>query len=261
MPWPITIFADEADSTAAGQAAFIQTQGLDGWDVRNINGRNVLDLLDSDVEEILATAIPVQAIGSPVNKVAMGPGKAEQEFEKFERAVLMAGKLGTKRIRLFTPEGDDWEGVKSWMRPMVDLAQATDLVILHENDAKFYGAYPENSKRLLAEFGGPNFKAAFDFANTVLIGFRPERDWFPWIVPHLDTLHIKDAVESEQRVVPAGQGDGEIAKILAYLREAGWQGTLTIEPHLKSAGPYGGFSGTDLCAVAVEALRALLEAK
>jgi len=263
MAWPVTIFADEADPAFAGQAEYVRTRCLDGVDVRNANGRNVLDLTDEDIAEILASGVRVQSVGSPVNKVALDPLLAEGEFVKFERAVLMAVRLKTDRIRIFTPEPrkgtDDWELVKSWLRPMVDLATKHDLIVLHENDWFFYGAYPVNAQRIFSEFGGPHFRAAFDFANSVLVSSRAMRDWFPWLLPHLDTLHIKDFVESESRVVPAGEGDGQIQETLEYLAGAGWKGTLTLEPHLAVAGKMGGFCGPENCDRALLALDGMME--
>jgi len=82
-------------------------------------------------------------------------------------------------------------------------------------------------------------------------------DWFPWVIPFVDTLHIKDAIEAERRVVKAGDGDGELLEGLKAMVEAGWSGPLTIEPHLSAAGPFGGFSGEDLFEVAVTALRSV----
>ncbi len=63
---------------------------------------------------------------------------------------------------------------------------------------------------------------------------------------------------ADQRVVPAGKGDGEIEETLRYLIAEGWNGNLTIEPHLQAAGPMGGFSGPELFSVAVESLREVL---
>ena len=42
---------------------------------------------------------------------------------------------------------------------------------------------------------------------------------------------------------------------LRWLLTQGWSGPLTIEPHLASAGAFGGFSGEQLFEVAVDALR------
>jgi sugar phosphate isomerase/epimerase len=59
-------------------------------------------------------------------------------------------------------------------------------------------------------------------------------------------------------VVPAGQGDGEVAETLAALRDSGFQGYLSLEPHLVMAGSFGGFSGPDGFRLASGALKDLL---
>jgi len=140
----------------------------------------------------------------------------------------------------------------------VSMATDADVVLIHENDGHYYGAFPEHSKRLFGEIGGPHFKAAFDFANTVLIGFRPMRDWFPWLLPHLDTLHIKDAIETDHLVVAAGEGDGQVVETIRFLISQNWHGPLTLEPHLKAAGPLGGYSGPKLFAHAAERMKAVV---
>jgi sugar phosphate isomerase/epimerase len=60
------------------------------------------------------------------------------------------------------------------------------------------------------------------------------------------------------KIMPAGEGDGQIVETLKWLKENGWSGPLTIEPHLKAAGPYGGFSGPELFKVAADALKNVL---
>lgn len=265
---PITGFADEVGPSLDDQIAAFKRLNLDGLDLRSVDGVNVLELTNEQLARVKAETqkhgLPVQAVGSPVNKVALSPDNRERELARLARAVAIAERLGVKRIRVFSPEvppGEEekaWPEVKAWMEEQVRLAEKAEVLLLHENDARFYGAYPENAQRLFAEFGGPNFKAAFDFANTVLIGFRAMRDWFPWLLPHLDTLHIKDAVESEGRVVPAGEGDGQLLETFRFLKEKGWRGTLTLEPHLQAAGPFGGYSGEQLFETAAKALRSLL---
>jgi sugar phosphate isomerase/epimerase len=84
------------------------------------------------------------------------------------------------------------------------------------------------------------------------------RDWFPWLLPHLDTLHIKDAIESSHKVVPAGEGDGELAATLRFLMSQNWHGPLTLEPHLQAAGPLGGYSGPELFAHAARQMKSVV---
>ena len=69
---------------------------------------------------------------------------------------------------------------------------------------------------------------------------------------------IKDGLMADQQVVPAGQGDGEVRELLRALQARGYDGFLSLEPHLTHAGPFSGFSGPELFGVAVKALRELL---
>lgn len=265
---PITGFADEVSPSLDVQIATFKKLKLDGLDLRSIDGVNVLDLSDQQLiclqEQTEKHQLPVQAIDSPVNKVHLTSENREIELAKTARAIEIAVRLKVKRIRIFSPEvprGQDdqmWPDVKAWMSDQIALAEKAGVVLLHENDARFYGAYPENAKRLFAEFAGTNFKAAFDFANTVLIGYRAMDHWFPWILPYLDTLHIKDAVEKDGKVVPAGEGEGQLLEAFRFLKEKGWEGPLTLEPHLQAAGPLGGYSGEQLFEVATNALRSVL---
>ncbi|MBS1706155.1 MAG: sugar phosphate isomerase/epimerase [Armatimonadetes bacterium] len=267
MPsWPITIFADECSAVYAEQVDFVRKNHLDGIDLRTVNGRNVVDVTAEDIDEIRRSGVHIQCIGSPVNKVNVVDRGHASEIDKLVRSIDLACAVDCSRIRIFTPEvppemdrEEAWAIVMEWMQPMVDLAKERSLILLIENDSHFYGAHPVQAARFFDHFGCDNVKAAFDFANTVMIGYRPFPDWFPWILPHTDTIHIKDAVEAEHRVVPAGEGDGQVRQTLAFLRDQGWSGTLTIEPHLQVAGPFSGFSGVDLSELAVNKLRAILD--
>jgi len=262
MNWKISAFADEISTDLTEQFETLESHGIGGVDLRSAYGKNVMTLTDSDIASILKEAenfgLEIQCIASPINKVTLTTGSKEKELEKLVRAGEVAKKCGVKRIRIFTPEADNWEVVKDWMSPQVQYAIDNDLLLIHENDAKYYGAYPENAKKLFLEFGGDHFKAAFDFANTVQIGYRAMDDWFPWLLPHLDTLHIKDAIAETNKVVAAGEGDGQIRETFAYLQTQGWQGPLAIEPHLEFAGERQGFSGPEKFEVAVDALRQIL---
>jgi sugar phosphate isomerase/epimerase len=70
---------------------------------------------------------------------------------------------------------------------------------------------------------------------------------------------VKDALASDGRVVPAGQGDGELPATLAALRETQYSGYLSLEPHLGEAGRFGGFSGPALFGRAAQALSSLVQ--
>jgi len=97
-------------------------------------------------------------------------------------------------------------------------------------------------------------RAAFDFANFILAGEKPIDNW-PALKPYTVHIHIKDARLSDKKIVPAGQGDGDIGRILKDAYDSGYRGFLTMEPHLAKGGQFSGFSGPDLFKVAVDALK------
>lgn len=264
--FPTSGFADEISPDLEVQLTTLERLGVGGIDVRGLDGKNVLDLSVERLSELRLAAeardIRIQCVGSPVNKVPATPQNRKGEIAKLAKSIEAAKVLGTDRIRIFTPEtggGDEddvhWPEVLAWMAEMAAMASDAGLILVHENDARFYGAYPNNCRRMMEELGGPHFRALFDFSNAVLIGYRPFPDWFPWILPHLDTLHIKDSIEATGAIVPSGEGDGQMMETLRWLIGQGWQGTLTLEPHLSAKGPFGGFSGPQLFETAVNALR------
>jgi sugar phosphate isomerase/epimerase len=58
--------------------------------------------------------------------------------------------------------------------------------------------------------------------------------------------------------VPVGQGDGQVRETLAALRDSGFEGYLSLEPHLGLAGRFGGFSGPEGFRRDAQALKALV---
>ena len=59
-------------------------------------------------------------------------------------------------------------------------------------------------------------------------------------------------------VVPAGEGDGQVRETLAALRDSGFEGFVSLEPHLAQAGRCGGFSGPEGFARASQSLKLIL---
>jgi len=87
---------------------------------------------------------------------------------------------------------------------------------------------------------------------------RPREAW-RILADHVVYFHIKDALLADGRIVPAGAGDGDVEAILRdAILARGFDGFLSLEPHLAAAGQFSGFSGPDLFRNAVEALGAIL---
>ena len=60
---------------------------------------------------------------------------------------------------------------------------------------------------------------------------------------HVKYMHIKDCRMSDGQVQPCGYGDGKIAEIFRELDKKGFEGFLSLEPHLSK---FDGFDGLEL---------------
>lgn len=269
LEWRLSAFADEISPNLDEQLDALRQNGGLGLELRTVGNINVVDLdehaLHQVAEGLRSRRLWASGIGSPVNKVEALPSNHAVELDKLARSIRAAKALGVRSIRIFSPladplsYGSKHQEMMDWMAPMVEMAVKEDVLLLHENDGTFYGAYPENARRLMESLGGEHFAAILDFSNMVPLGYQPIRDWFPWLLPHLYGLHMKDHSLALGRVVPCGEGDGHIAETLEYLRDQGWVGTLAMEPHLHTAGKAGGFSGRQLFDEAVLAVRRIAQ--
>ena len=136
--------------------------------------------------------------------------------------------------------------------------QVAGLILAHENEKGIYGDVPDRCADLITAVGSPALRATFDPANFVQCGVRPFSEAYALIRPHLVYLQVKDALAATGEVVPAGQGDGELRETLAALRDSGFAGFMSLEPHLAQAGRFGGFSGPEGFVRAASALKFLL---
>ena len=240
----ISGFADEIAGDVDTQFRVLGKLGIGYFEPRGINGKNIANLTDEEVERLKgkmkACGIKASSIGSPIGKV-----KLEEDFEghfrQFQRVVEIAGQLGAKYIRMFSfyhEGGAEWtEGerveVLSRLGRMIAYAAERDMVLLHENEKDIYGDTAERCAALMEELGCGHFRAVFDPANFVQCG-QDTWEAFEKLKGHIAYLHIKDALLADGRVVPAGVGDGNVERILRSLLEKGYDGFLSLEPHLGS---------------------------
>ena len=76
--------------------------------------------------------------------------------------------------------------------------------------------------------------------------------------PYVIHVHIKDWKLGSADIgsIP-GEGDGQIKQLLAELAALDYKGCLTMEPHLRVGGQFGGDTGPELFSQAIDAVRKL----
>jgi sugar phosphate isomerase/epimerase len=262
----LTGFADEISPDLDVQLDTLQSLGIRHLEFRGVWDKNVLDLTPDELDTVRAKlhqrGFRVSAIGSPIGKVSIDADFGQYK-PRIQQAIDTALEMETPYVRVFSFYVNDLDRdrdeVMRRMQAMVDMAAVAGVTLLHENEKGIYGELPERCLDLHQTIKGNRLRATFDPANFVLAGVRPFADAYPLLQPYIDYLHIKDAIMSEGRVVPAGEGNGQIRELMAALRATGYGGFLSLEPHLKVAGRASGFSGPELFGTAVKALRTILD--
>ena len=261
-------FADEIAAEPHEQIAALRANEVRYLELRGVGGKGVLDLSSEEVEafrtDLAVAGIGVSAIGSPIGKVSIR-SNLEEHLGRFETALQRAEEFGTQYVRLFSfyhegeAAGEVREVVIGELGCMTRRAEEAGVILLHENEKGIYGDVPERCLDLLQTVDSPSFRAVFDPANFVQCGVASVAQAWELLGPHVEYFHIKDAIAATGAVVPAGYGDGELDRILGSALEAGFDGFLSLEPHLKADDPVHGGDGAERFGKAVAALRAVLQ--
>ncbi len=242
--YKISGFSDEIDANINVQFEVLRKLGIKYFEPRGVDGKNIAELCDEEVtllkQKMDKYGIEVSSIGSPIGKIKISED-FEEHFETFKRVVKTAKMLGTKYIRMFSffNDGDgEWTEDKrtevfARTQKMLDYAKENDVILLHENEKDIYGDTVERCLDIMENFYCENFKAVFDPANFVQCG-QDTKEGYEKLKGYIEYMHIKDAKSEDGEVVPSGFGDGNVEYILKDLLKNGYDGFLSLEPHLGS---------------------------
>ena len=238
----ISGFSDEIDSCVVTQFEALNRLNIKYFEPRGIDGTNISKITDEQLAELKANmdkyGIKVSSIGSPIGKVNI-EDDFEEHFELYKRVVYIAKTLESKYIRMFsfyTKEGD-WNDEKRAevfrrLKIMIEYAKENDIVLLHENEKDIYGDIVDRCADLMDNLYCDNFKAVFDPANFVQSA-QDTKYAYEKLGKYIEYMHIKDS-RPDGRVVPSGMGEGNVEYVLKNLFDNGYNGFVSLEPHLGS---------------------------
>ncbi len=258
----LTGIGDEAGAPLAAQIEATQALGWRHLEMRNVQigdgpARNLHDLDDEEfaqVEEALAAAgIGVCGFGSVIGNWAH---RIEDDFAITEaeiaRAIPKMRRLGTTLVRIMsykprlredgTDEPDQMEAER--FRRLREIKRRFDdagLTCVHENCMNYGGMSISHALRVLDAV--PGLRWVFDTANPC---FNEDRDnpghrQDPWtfyqaVRPAISHVHIKDgrwnAAKKDLDYTMPGEGEGQVRRIVEDLVRTGYDGFLSIEPHI-----------------------------
>jgi sugar phosphate isomerase/epimerase len=266
----LSAFGDEISPHLDEQIRVLLANDIHCLEFRGMEGRGIIDyplpIVIDAYKKLRDAGITVSAVGSPIGKIPISETFAPH-LERFSKTIDVAHTLHTPYIRMFSfyMPGEDGskdgparyrdEVLNRWRR-FVEVARESGLTLLHENEKGIYGDTADRCLDLLDSLNCSYVKATFDPANFVQCGEETYPRAYEMLRKHIAYLHIKDAHASDGAVVPAGQGDGKLPEILSALAHSGFEGFLSIEPHLNASLPGG---GPELFGIAAKALKEILK--
>ncbi len=240
----ISGFADEIDLRLDTQLKVVTSLGMNHICLRAADGKGIADYTleefkTSILPRLEAAGVKISSMGSPIGKIDIDDEAAYQtQCRQLETLCQMCQAAGCRYIRVFSfwmkgKHPEDWtEEVLKKLRGFADIGEKYGVVLMHENEKDIYGDTGARCKVILDHLASPYFKAAFDFANFVQCGEDTAQCW-EMLKSHVVYIHIKDAVAGSNENVVCGTGDGKIPQLLKKaIREDGYRGFLTLEPHL-----------------------------
>ena len=220
-------FADEAGKEMDIQIRAMLRNGLQGLEIRGVDGENVSKISLEKAKEVRKmlddNGLITWSIGSPIGKLKLTDDLAAH-LDTFRHTLEIAHILGAENLRLFSFYT---KGFQDWMGQLLEVGAHSGINLCHENEKGIYGDTAERCREILDTF--PILKGIFDPANFVQCGVDTVAAW-QLLKDRIHYLHIKDAIDA--KVVPAGMGNGNVAYIVKeYLAQGGQ--AMTLEPHLK----------------------------
>ncbi|MCL5269494.1 MAG: sugar phosphate isomerase/epimerase [bacterium] len=251
-----TGIADEAAPGLAGQIRATKELGWRHIESRNIDGVNIHDMTDEAFEHACETlAGSGVSIDTFASAIANWGKKIDQPFDnslaEARRAIPRMRRLGAMKIRIMSfavmedrEPDDQMEGERfRRLRELTAMFTGEGITPVHENCMNYGGMGWRYTLRMLENV--PGLKLVYDTGNPVFTWNRQEPK--PWrrqsswefyrhVKEHIVHVHVKDGwmdeANNKMLYTFPGEGDGDVEAVLADLLAGGYEGGLSIEPHM-----------------------------
>ncbi|MFI0980754.1 sugar phosphate isomerase/epimerase family protein [Streptomyces sp. NPDC021093] len=245
VPQKLCGIGDEAAGGLDDQVRIHRELGLTGLELRTVDGRWIHQW-DGAAVDRAGVALRAAGLTVPVVDTPLGGWSTTvatpfaDELKVLEVSAARALRLGCSRLRVMSYPNDG-RGDPEWRRAALDrmraLAREAGLLgvtLLHENCHGWASRSTERVLRMLDHVASDHLRLLFDAGNGVWYGYEGA-DLVRQVLPHVDHVHIKDAVRGSDGEVAAtepGAGAAGLGDSIAYLTAHGYDGWYSVEPHL-----------------------------
>ncbi|MBI4556108.1 MAG: sugar phosphate isomerase/epimerase [Candidatus Hydrogenedentes bacterium] len=239
--------SDEAGPTIDIQIKAHRELGWRHLELRLIDGKNITaipdEAFDAVYDAVTSAGMKVSCFGSAIANWARPiTCDAAIDLDDLKRAIPRMHRFGTPFIRVMSypndpkqplPENEWRKEAIQRMKVLAKMAEDGGVILAHENCSGWGGLSAENNNILLGEVNSPALKVVFDTGNPVTYG-QDAWEYYLKVYEHIVYVHIKDAkkVNGEDVYTYCGEGDGYVKEILTDLLGKGYDGGISIEPHL-----------------------------
>ncbi len=261
--WRLSIITDEVTHDFRRALDWVQAQGLRWVELRSIDRRNLVDLTDEEMRairrELDGRGLKTICIASPYLKCSLYEGASVERGDTFfsqaddyaghrlilQRALTAARILGAPQVRIFsfwkepTPTPQMWDLIAERLRESVTAAEEAGVTLAVETEPAVNAATGRQVRALMDRVRSPALRAVWDPGNIVWAGDDPIAD-YPHLRGAIAHVHLKDAIlTAEGKALPAILGEGKVGypKPLELLQADGWEGGLSLEPHMGMISP------------------------
>jgi sugar phosphate isomerase/epimerase len=239
--------SDEAGRDIDTQIQAHKDLGWTHMELRLIDGTNITSVTGAVFDEVAGkldeAGMRVSCFGSAIANWARPITESPQaDMDDLNAAVPRMRRLGTPFIRVMSYPNDpdqplpeaEWkaESIKR-MKQLARVAEDGGVTLVHENCSGWGGQSAENSNELLQAVDSPALKVVFDTGNPVTYRQDPWA-YYQAVKDDIAYVHIKDAkVEGGEDVYTyPGEGQGCVREVIRDLLRTGYDGGVSIEPHL-----------------------------
>ncbi len=250
-----TGFADEAGPALDTQIQATLELGWNKIETRGLCGKNLAFISEAEFDELCGkldkSGVSFNCFGSGVANWSKPISEApDSSYDEMRLAIPRMKKLGIEMIRMMSfavpkelREKDFRSEVIKRLKVIVAMAEDAGILCVHENCMNWGGLSYEHTLRLLDGIQSPAFKLVFDTGNPVFSddvrGKPPYRkqdslEFYMNVREHVAYIHIKDGrMENDKSVFTYPcEGDGKVREILSDLIARGYDGGISIEPHM-----------------------------
>lgn len=241
-------------SDEAGQPIEVQIKAHKqlGWnymEVRNVDKENLSLMPDEKFEQVYAkimeSGMKVSCFGGCIGNWATAiSGDFRKDVDELKMAIPRMQKLNTRFVRIMSWPNDkdnpwsedDWaKEVIRRTKELAKMAEAGGIILAHENCSGWASQSPENSLRLVEEVSSPALKLLYDTGNPVH-DVQDPWDFYSKVKEYVVYCHIKDYKKEGEKYEATfpGEGNGRVLEVIKDLLSIGYDGFLSIEPHMTS---------------------------